>query len=72
MANCFIFNINMNEFKIIEVNNSTVLVRIVEQRMTESDEYIIKTKFGQLFDFVYIDESELSFENFVKNGNIIR
>lgn len=39
-----------------------------EESMAEKDEYIIKTKFGQSFDFVYIDENELSIENFVKNG----
>lgn len=32
------------------------------------DEYIIKTKFEQSFDFVFIEKSKLSVDNFIENG----
>lgn len=32
------------------------------------DEYIIKTKFGDSFEFVFVKKNELSFEKFCVNG----
>lgn len=34
------------------------------------DEYIIKTKYADSIDFVYVKKSELSFENYCLNGKI--
>lgn len=31
-------------------------------------EYIIKTKYAESFEFVYVKKSELSFENYCVNG----
>lgn len=58
-------------YKMWRVSNFYALFDFAKQIMDEKDEYIIKTKFGQSFDFVCIDQSELSFENFVKNGKCV-
>lgn len=52
-------------------NSFNIWFEVAEKVMAEKVEYIIKTKIGQSFDFVYIEENELSFENFVENGKYV-
>lgn len=65
-----VFDVYFLGFNFNSSINSTMKILSVRvySMMAEKVEYVIKTKFGQAFDFVFIDENELSFENFIKNG----
>lgn len=52
-------------WKIVEIE---MLITFQKKMADRVSEYVVKTKYGQSFDFVYIEKEKLSFENYIETG----